>query len=131
MPAKLALVTYLVRHYDEAIAYFTDILGFALLEDTALTHSKRWVVVAPRGSQGAALLLAKAVGSQQEAAVGNQAGGRVGFFLHTDAFPEEYARMKGRGVDFCEEPRNEPYGMVAVFKDLYGNRWDLIQPKPR
>jgi catechol 2,3-dioxygenase-like lactoylglutathione lyase family enzyme len=123
--AKLAL---LVRDYDEAIAFFTDALRFALVEDTPLGAEKRWVVVTPPGGQGAALLLARAASPEQLAHVGNQAAGRVFLFLHTSNFWHDYRHMLAHGVRFAEEPREEPYGRVAVFLDLYGNRWDLLEP---
>jgi catechol 2,3-dioxygenase-like lactoylglutathione lyase family enzyme len=123
--AKLALV---VRDYDEAIAWFTRCLGFALVEDIDMGGGKRWVVVEPPGAQGAALLLAKAVGAAQESAIGNQAGGRVFLFLVTDDFDAQHARMLREGVRFRETPRSEPYGKVVVFEDLCGNAWDLIEP---
>jgi catechol 2,3-dioxygenase-like lactoylglutathione lyase family enzyme len=122
---KLGLVAFLVRDYDEAIAWFTGILGFELVEDTVLAPGKRWVVVAPVVG-ATALLLAKGVG-EQAARVGDQTGGRVAFFLHTDSFASDYARMRAAGVSFLEAPRSEPYGTVVVFEDLYGNRWDLIE----
>jgi len=125
--ATLALVTLVVRDYDEAIAWYTQALGFELLEDSALGGGKRWVRVAPRGGTGAALLLAKANGERQQARVGDQTGGRVALFLHTDDFHREHAAMQARGVRFVETPREEPYGTVAVFEDLYGNRWDLLE----
>lgn len=126
-PMHLAQITLLVNDYDEAIAYYTQALGFDLLEDTKRSPTKRWVRVAPPGD-GCALLLAKADGPQQEASLGQQAGGRVMFFLNTDDFERDHAAMSARGVKFAEAPRREPYGIVAVFVDLYGNRWDLIQP---
>ena len=128
MAGGLVQITLLVRDYDEAIAYFTDALGFTLIEDTVMSPTKRWVVVAPNADSGARLLLAKTVGPEQQAAIGNQFGGRVGFFLHTDNFARDHARMQAGGVHFIEAPRQEPFGAVAVFEDLYGNRWDLIQP---
>ncbi len=124
----LGLVTVVVRDYDEAIAFYRDVLGFELLEDTPIEEGKRWVVVAPSGAREAAVLLARAVTGEQEARVGDQTGGRVGWFLNTDAFERDYERMRAAGVSFEEAPRREPYGTVAVFRDLYGNRWDLIQP---
>ena len=127
MPA-IANITLVVRNYDEAIAYFTDALGFRLVEDSPLGGGKRWVVVAPDGG-GTGLLLAQAASPEQEAAIGNQTGGRVAFFLHTDDFARDYARMYARGVTFVEEPRDEPYGTVVVFQDIYGNKWDLVQPR--
>lgn len=129
MGMKFGLITYLVRDYDEAIAYFTDVLKFSLLEDTPLTRDKRWVVVAPPGGPGTALLLAKASDARQAGRVGDQTGGRVAFFLNTDDFEQDYARFAAAGVLFLESPRQEPYGQVVVFKDLYGNTWDLIQHK--
>ena len=123
---SLGLVTLVVRDYDEAISFFTGALGFALLEDTPLGNGKRWVRVAPAGA-GWALLLARAATPEQEAAVGNQTGGRVFLFLATDDFLRDYERMKAAGVRFTEEPRAEAYGTVAVFLDLYGNKWDLVQ----
>lgn len=124
---RLSLVTLVVRGYDEAIAFYTNALGFELRADTDLGDGKRWVVV---GSPGArtGLLLAKADGPEQEARVGDQTGGRVGFFLDTDDFARDHERMRAAGIRFEEPPRHEPYGTVAVFRDLYGNRWDLIEP---
>ena len=130
MTQRIGLVTVVVRDYDEAIAYYTGTLGFELIEDTALGPVKRWVVVAPGGTAGTGLLLAKAVGDQQTRAVGHQAGGRVFLFLHTDDFQRDHEAYRERGVRFIEEPRQEPYGTVAVFEDLYGNRWDLIEMTP-
>jgi catechol 2,3-dioxygenase-like lactoylglutathione lyase family enzyme len=125
---KLAAVTYLVRDYDEAIQWFVDALGFELLEDVTLGDAKRWVRVAPHNS-GTCLLLALAVGPEQVAAIGKAAGGRVAYFLHTDDFDRSYKNMKIRNVKFRETPRHEAYGTVAVFEDIYGNAWDLIEPK--
>ncbi|MQY03492.1 VOC family protein [Actinomadura macrotermitis] len=124
---RLGLVTVVVRDYDEAIAFYRDVLGFELLEDTRIDGEKRWVVVAPPGARETAVLLARAVTDEQEARVGDQTGGRVGWFLNTDMFEHDYERMRAAGVVFEEAPRREPYGTVAVFRDLYGNRWDLIQ----
>lgn len=124
----LAMITLLVTDYDEAADFFTDCLGFELLEDVILNDRKRWVVVAPAHGKGAAILLAKAEGSLQLKAVGAQAGGRVGFFLNTDDFNRQHEYMLAAGVRFLEAPRHEAYGIVAVFLDLYGNKWDLIQP---
>jgi catechol 2,3-dioxygenase-like lactoylglutathione lyase family enzyme len=129
MTQRIALMTLVVDDYDAAISWYTGKLGFALVEDTALEDGKRWVVVAPRGAAGGGLLLAKAINERQRQAVGSQAGGRVFLFLHTDDFRRDYAAYKERGVTFVEDPRQEPYGTVAVFTDLYGNRWDLIEPK--
>jgi catechol 2,3-dioxygenase-like lactoylglutathione lyase family enzyme len=128
MSQTLGYVTILVRDYDEAIAFFTHALGFERIEDTPLQAGKRWVVVAPQGSRGTALLLARASTPEQEALVGRQTGGRVSFFLHTDDLRGDYERMKGRGVRFRGEPRSEAYGSVVVFEDLYGNPWDLVEP---
>ncbi|MGY2736198.1 VOC family protein [Sphingomonas sp. UYP23] len=127
MPQRLTLTSLLVADYDPAIAFFVDALGFELREDTALGDEKRWVVVAPPGS-ASGLLLARAVGDVQVGAVGNQSGGRVLLFLETDDFARDHHAYTQRGVRFVEAPRREPYGIVAVFEDLYGNRWDLIQP---
>lgn len=123
----IALVTLVVRDYDEAIAFYTGPLGFELVEDTDRGDGSRWVVVRPRGGAGA-LLLARAADDAQRASVGAQTGGRVAFFLHTDDFARDHTRMLAAGVRFLEEPRHEPYGSVAVFEDLYGNTWDLLQP---
>ncbi|GAA3506206.1 VOC family protein [Streptomyces prasinosporus] len=126
---RVALVTLVVDGYDEAIRFFTEALGFRLAEDTPRPDGSRWVVVEPDGGRtGAGLLLARAEGEEQRARIGDQTGGRVGFFLHTDDFARDHARMTVAGVAFLEEPRHEPYGSVAVFRDLYGNRWDLLQP---
>lgn len=127
MKQSLGYVTLLVRDYDEAIAYYTGVLGFKLVEDTPLSGDKRWVLVAPRGSGGCRLSLAQAKNETERAAVGNQAGGRVFLFLHTDDFWRDYEALRARGVTFAEAPREEAYGTVAVFTDLYGNRWDLLQ----
>jgi catechol 2,3-dioxygenase-like lactoylglutathione lyase family enzyme len=121
-------VSLLVRDYDEAIAFFTGCLGFSLVEDTPVGGGKRWVVVSPSGDNDTALLLARAATVEQESRVGNQTGGRVFLFLHTDDFWRDYQEMKSRGVRFAEEPRREAYGTVVVFLDLYGNKWDLVQP---
>lgn len=125
MTQRLAAVTFLVREYDEAVRYFTECLGFVLLEDTPVSGEKRWVRVAPRDG-GFALLLGRAATEGQRAAVGRQGGGRVFLFLHTSDFEGDYARMMSCGVKFVEVPRDEPYGRVVVFEDLYGNRWDLV-----
>jgi catechol 2,3-dioxygenase-like lactoylglutathione lyase family enzyme len=129
MKQRIALVAIVVADYDEAIAWYTEKLGFTLVEDTALTPGKRWVVVKPPGDGGTALLLAKAANEPQKQAIGRQTGGRVFLFLHTDDFRRDHAAYKQRGVAFVEGPREEPYGTVAVFADLCGNRWDLIEPK--
>ncbi|MFI1796275.1 VOC family protein [Streptomyces sp. NPDC020379] len=123
---RLGLVTLVVRDYDEAIGFYVDSVGFELLEDTRLDEHKRWVVVAPPGAKETAVLLARAVTPEQEARIGDQTGGRVSLFLHTDDFARDHDRMRAAGVTFEEAPRQEPYGTVAVFQDLYGNRWDLL-----
>ncbi|MGW5347352.1 VOC family protein [Streptomyces sp. HUAS TT3] len=128
MSARIALTALLVRDYDEAIDFYTRALGFTLVEDTPRPDGSRWVVVRPQGATESALLLARAKDGAQQDRVGDQTGGRVGFFLHTDDFARDHARMTKEGVRFMEEPRHEPYGSVAVFEDLYGNRWDLLQP---
>ena len=125
MTAALGMLTLVVREYDEAIAYFTGALGFALIEDTRMSAEKRWVVVGAEG--GARMLLAKAANEAQAAAIGNQTGGRVFLFLYTPDFDATYARYLQAGVRFIETPRQEAYGKVVVFEDLYGNRWDLIE----
>ena len=128
-PTGLTLVTLVVNDYDDAIAWFTKCLRFTLLEDTPLGDGKRWVRIGAEGS-GAALLLAKAVGDSQIAVIGNQTGGRVGFFLTVTDFSEMFSHMQRNGVVFEGEARTEPYGKVIVFHDLYGNRWDLLGPTP-
>jgi len=125
---SIAQITFLVREYDEAIAFFTQKLGFSLVEDTNMGPGKRWVVVRPSNSVGTTLLLARAASPEQTACVGNQAGDRVFLFLHTDNFQRDRAAITARGVRFLESPRTEPYGTVAVFEDLYGNKWDLLEP---
>jgi catechol 2,3-dioxygenase-like lactoylglutathione lyase family enzyme len=129
MNQLLSLVSLLVADYDEAIAFFTRALNFELCEDTPLGDGKRWVVVRPPGGAGCGLLLARADRSTQTARIGDQAGGRVFLFLETDDFERDHARMTAAGVRFVEPPRHEPYGVVAVFEDICGNRWDLIQPR--
>lgn len=127
---SLASMALVVRDYDEAIAFFTKSLRFELLEDTPMGGGKRWVRVAPGGGLGGtSLLLAKAVTPEQSSRVGDQTGGRVFLFLHTSDFWEDYNHMRAHGVRFTEEPREESYGRVVVFLDLYGNKWDLVQPK--
>lgn len=123
----LARVAIVVADYDEAIEHYTKTLGFTLLEDEPREAGKRWVVVAPSADRGAALLLAKAAKPEQLSRVGNQTGGRVFLFLHTDDFDGDYSRYKAAGVRFIEEPRHESYGRVVVFLDMYGNKWDLIE----
>ena len=131
MLQTLGYVTLVVRDYDEAINFFTQSLSFELIEDSPSTdrsgNEKRWVLVAPRGSRGTSLLLAKASNPEEENRIGNQTGGRVFLFLHTDDFWRDYNAMVGRGVKFVREPKKEPYGTVAVFEDLYGNKWDLLE----
>jgi len=121
-------ITLVVRDYDEATAFYTQKLGFLLLEDRPLSDTKRWVVVAPSGSGSCSLLLAKATGTEQQTAIGNQTGGRVFLFLHTDDFYRDHQELVNRGVRFVRPPSKEVYGTVAVFQDLYGNLWDLIGP---
>lgn len=122
-------VALVVRDYDEAIDFYVGVLGFSLVEDTAIqVQDKRWIVVAPPGSTGTRLLLARAVDGKQSSRIGDQTGGRVFLFLHTDDFWRDFHSYKARGVVFVREPRVESYGIVAVFKDLYGNLWDLLQP---
>jgi catechol 2,3-dioxygenase-like lactoylglutathione lyase family enzyme len=130
MAQEIACVTLLVRDDDEAIAFYTAALGFVLAEDAPLGDGKRWVRVSPPDSQGVSLLLAQAANEEQAARVGDQTGGRVLLFLRTDDFWRDYRAMRSRGVRFTEEPRDEAYGTIAVFLDLYGNRWDLIQHRP-
>ncbi len=128
MLQSLAAVTVLVPSYDEGLAFFRDVLGFAVLEDTPLSPTKRWVVVAPSPGAGAALVLAVPGDERQRARVGDQTGGRVGFFLHSVDFWTVYEKLRKRGVKFLETPRREPYGLVAVFADPWGGKWDLLQP---
>ena len=128
MKQKIAHVTLLVRDYDEAIAFFTKKLDFILIEDTILNESKRWVLVMPVGSAECCLLLTKATNDQQLAAIGSQSGGRVFLFLYTDDLQRDYRRMLDRGINFVRQPRKEMYGTVAVFEDIYGNLWDLLEP---
>jgi len=122
------MIAIVIDDYDQAIAHYVNDLGFSLIEDTALTPDKRWVVVAP-SSQGARILLAKAVNEDQKNSIGNSTGGRVGFFLYTDNFQAIYQLFLSRGIEFTEKPRNETFGQVVVFKDKYGNKWDLIEDK--
>jgi catechol 2,3-dioxygenase-like lactoylglutathione lyase family enzyme len=128
MKQRIANITLVVRDYDEAIAFYTEKLNFDLVEDTPLTPTKRWVLVAPKGSNETRLLLAQADGPVQEAAIGFQTGGRVSFFLFTDDVWRDFHQMQTQGVKFIREPVEQPYGTVAVFEDLYGNQWDLLQP---
>lgn len=128
MTQTIAIFTIVVPDYDAGIDFYVNALGFELLEDTPRSPTKRWVRVAPKGAE-TAILLAKADGPAQDAAIGNQTGGRVGFFLHTDDFERDYQAMKAKGVTFKEAPRHEAYGSVVVFQDPWGNLWDLIEPK--
>ena len=131
MKQTLGLVSLVVRDYDEALAFYVGKLGFTLVEDSFVPEqNKRWVVIEPPGAAGAGskLLLARGVGDAQTSRIGNQTGGRVFLFLYTDDFWRDYERYKAEGVEFVRPPRREPYGTVAVFKDLYGNMWDLLQP---
>ena len=126
---RIGLVSLVVDDYDDALAFFIGKLGFSLVEDTVVPEqAKRWLVVAPPGANGSRLLLAKASNEEQKARIGSQAGGRVFLFLYTDNFWRDYERYKASGIVFVREPKREPYGMVAVFKDLYGNLWDLLEP---
>ena len=128
MKQQLAHVTLLVNDYDEAIQFYTEKLAFVIVEDTALSETKRWVILSPKGSTSCNLLLAKADNEEQKSRVGNQTGGRVFLFLYTDDFWRDYSAMEGNKINFVRQPVKELYGTVAVFKDLYGNLWDLIQP---
>ena len=128
MIQQIAHIAIVVNDYDEAIHFYTQQLNFTLVEDTKLSEQKRWVLVAPPGSNGCKLLLAKAANEQQQSRVGNQTGGRVFLFLHTDDFWRDYNAYVNKGINFLREPVKEPYGTVAVFEDLYGNLWDLIEP---
>jgi catechol 2,3-dioxygenase-like lactoylglutathione lyase family enzyme len=127
MTMRLGEFALIVPDYDEAIEFFTRVMGFTLLEDTPLGGEKRWVRVAPPGSNGGALLIARAATPEQRTFIGNQFGGRVGLFLHTDNFEREHARLLAAGITFTESPRREAYGTVAVFTDRWGNKWDLLQ----
>lgn len=129
MNQKLAHIALLVDDYDKAIAYYTEKWNFELLEDTKLATDKRWVLIKPRGNEGCSLLLAKAKGADQESRIGNQTGGRVFLFLHTDNFQRDSSNLLTNGVEIVRGPSKEEYGMVAVFKDIYGNLWDLIERK--
>jgi catechol 2,3-dioxygenase-like lactoylglutathione lyase family enzyme len=130
MRQSIATVALVVRDYDEALAFYVGTLGFSLIEDTHIpAQDKRWVTIAPPGSTGPLLLLARAVGEEQSSRIGNQTGGRVFLFLHTDDFWRDYAAYRSKGVVFVRDPKEESYGTVAVFADLYGTLWDLLQPK--
>ena len=124
----LGMIAIVIDEYDLAIAHYVNDLGFRLIEDKVMSPEKRWVVVAP-SSEGAKILLAKATNEQQKAAIGNSTGGRVGFFMYTTDFVETYENYKSKGIEFLEQPRQEVYGQVVVFKDKYGNKWDLIEQK--
>jgi uncharacterized glyoxalase superfamily protein PhnB len=126
MSTTLGMIAIVVNDYDSAIAHYVDDLGFTLIEDSQLTPEKRWVVIAP-STQGAQILVAKASNAQQRAAIGNSTGGRVGFFLYTDNFAETYQRYLTQGIEFTETPQQEVFGQVVVFKDKFGNKWDLIE----
>jgi len=124
----LGMVAIIVDDYDNAISHFVNDLGFSLIEDSVLSPEKRWVVVAP-SEDGAKILLAKASNEAQRAVIGNSTGGRVGFFLYTTDFNQTFQKFKSNGIEFIEEPRQEPYGQVVVFRDKFGNKWDLIEQK--
>jgi len=126
---KIAHIALVVHDYDDAINFYTKKLNFNLIEDTRLSDTKRWVLVAPQGANECCLLLAKAADDKQRASIGNQTGGRVFLFLYTDDFNRDYTQMQERGICFVRPPKEEPYGTVAVFEDLYGNLWDLLQPR--
>lgn len=128
MKQKIAHIALVVRDYDEAIEFYTKKLDFILLEDTILSEGKRWVLVAPPGAKESCLLLAKAANEEQRKSIGNQSGGRVFLFLFTDDFWRDYNKMVGRNIKFLRPPKEEEYGTVAVFEDLYGNLWDLLEP---
>lgn len=130
MKRRISTISVVVRDYDEAIEFYTQQMGFVLVEDTPLTEGKRWVVVAPSTGSSPGLLLARAATSDQTAHVGNQTGGRVFLFLETDDFARDHAAMKKNGIEFLEEPREESYATVAQFRDPYGNKWDLLQRRP-
>ena len=125
---RIAHIALVVKEYDEAIQFYTQKLDFIILEDTKIDEFKRWVVISPTGAKECSLLLAKAANEEQSKSVGNQTGGRVGFFLFTDDFNRDYVKLMNRGIKFVRPPKQEPYGVVAVFKDLYGNLWDLLEP---
>jgi catechol 2,3-dioxygenase-like lactoylglutathione lyase family enzyme len=126
----IAHIALVVKDYDEAIQFYTQKLHFTLIEDTVLSATKRWVLVSPKGSKECCVLLARGVGEEEQTSrIGDQTGGRVFLFLHTDDFWRDYNDMRTQGIEFVREPKEENYGTVAVFKDLYGNLWDLIEPK--
>lgn len=128
MKQRIAHIALVVRDYDEAIKFYTEKLNFQLLEDTILSEDKRWVLIAPTGAKECCLLLAKAANAKQMASIGNQTGGRVFLFLFTDDFWRDYNKMLEKNINFIRPPKEETYGLVAVFEDLYGNLWDLLQP---
>lgn len=129
MDQHIAHIALVVKDYEEAINFYCNQLGFELIEDTVMSATKRWVMVKPKGAGNCSLLLAKAVGEEQESRIGNQTGGRVFLFLYTDDFWRDYNNYTSKGIAFVREPKEETYGTVAVFKDLYGNMWDLIESK--
>ena len=129
MKQTIAHIALVVKDYDEAINFYTEKLGFVLIEDTKLSETKRWVLISPKNTDSCKLLLAKAANEEQLSRIGNQTGGRVFLFLFTDNFKRDYNDYCSKGVEFARQPSNEPYGIVAVFKDLYGNLWDLVEPK--
>jgi catechol 2,3-dioxygenase-like lactoylglutathione lyase family enzyme len=129
MKQKIAHFALVVEDYDEAIKFYTEKLHFDLIEDSPLSDTKRWVLVAPKGSKETSILLAKAVNDEQKSRVGNQTGGRIFLFLYTDDFWRDYKNMQAEGIKFVRPPLEEIYGIVAVFEDLYGNLWDLLEPK--
>ncbi len=131
MNQRIAHIALVVREYDEAIEFYTQKLNFTLLEDTKIDEEKRWVVIAPPGAKECCLLLARAANASQSKSIGNQTGGRVFLFLFTDDFWRDYHQMVERNIEFVRPPKEEPYGTVAVFKDLYGNMWDLLQPNDK
>ena len=128
---RIAHIALVVKDYDDAINFYIQKLDFVLLEDTNIDETKRWVIIAPKGAKECCLLLAKAANEKQLASIGNQTGGRVGFFLFTDDFNRDYNKLVNRGVTFVRPPKKEPYGIVAVFQDLYGNLWDLLEPNEK
>lgn len=131
MQQRIAHISLLVEDYDKAIEFYTKKLDFTLVEDTILSETKRWVLVAPPGSNGCCLLLAKAANEKQRSSIGNQSGGRVFLFLFTDNFQRDFKNLRDKGITIVREPAVEAWGTVAVFKDLYGNLWDLIEPSPK
>lgn len=131
MKQSIAHIALVVNDYDEAISFYTNKLNFILLEDTPQSETKRWVLVAPQGAEECCLLLAKGVGEEQRSRIGNQTGGRVFLFLKTDDFWRDYQNMQSKGINFVREPKSEEYGTVAVFEDLYGNLWDLVEYKSK